>query len=93
MRRSGNSIAVRFSIAILVAACGLTGCGGEGSNPKDVTIIAADETGMLRKLRSASELEGLLKNARPGKQNPAAALLLQVGAVAPPQDVPYAGPL
>jgi hypothetical protein len=48
-----------------VATCGLTGCGGEGSSPNDVTVVITDETGMLRRVRSAAELEELLEGDRP----------------------------
>jgi hypothetical protein len=59
MRHPGNSIALRVSLGILAATCGLTGCGAEGSNPNDVVVEIRDEAGMLRKVRSASEFEGL----------------------------------
>jgi hypothetical protein len=61
MRHLGNSVAARVSLAIVAVACGLTGCAGQGSNPNDIGIAVPDETGVLRRLRSASELEGLLK--------------------------------
>ncbi|MEO8061180.1 MAG: hypothetical protein ABI821_00380 [Pseudomonadota bacterium] len=63
MGHPGNALAVRTTLAILIATCGLTGCGGDGSNPNDIITVGPDEAGMLRKVRSASELEGLLKGA------------------------------
>lgn len=64
MGRQVNSIAVSLSLALLAATSGLTGCGGEGSNPNDITVVEVDEAGISRELRSASELEVLLKDAR-----------------------------
>lgn len=60
MRQPFHPSALRVSLAILAATCGWTGCGGEGSNPGDVITVIQDETGMLRRVRSAPELEGLL---------------------------------
>ena len=58
----GKSIAGCLLVAIMVLTCGLTGCGGDGSNPNDVTVVIADELGMLHRVRSASELDELLND-------------------------------
>ena len=64
MRQPGNSLAC-LSIAVMVATGGLTGCGGEGSNANDVTVVITDELGMSRRVRSAPELDELLNGAWP----------------------------
>ena len=64
MHHPGNPLAC-LSIAVMVAICGLTGCGGEGSNANDVTVVITDEMGMLRRVRSASELDALLNGDWP----------------------------
>jgi hypothetical protein len=64
MRHPGNSL-VCLSMAVMVATCGLTGCDGEGSNPNDVTVVVTDEMGILRRVRSASELDALLNGDWP----------------------------
>ena len=74
MPHPGISIAACLSVAVLVLTCGLTGCGGDGSNPNDVTVVIADELGMLHTVRSASELDELLDDdapaGKPGFESP-----------------------
>ena len=83
MRHPFHSSARCAALAILAATCGLTGCGGEGSNPKDVSTVIPDETGMLRKVRSASELEGLLKDGL-HEAGPSVTSFLSSGVAMPP---------
>ena len=83
MRQPFLSSALRVSRAILAATSGLTGCGGEGSNPKDVSTVIPDESGMLRKVRSASELEGLLKDGL-HEAGPSVTSFLSSGVAMPP---------
>jgi len=92
MRHPGKSIALRVSLGILAATCGLTGCGAEGSNPNDLVVEIPDEAGMLRKVRSASEFEGLLKDAL-HEATPGVVSILSSGAAMPPSVDPsgYSG--
>ncbi|MEJ0085736.1 MAG: hypothetical protein WDO72_08645 [Pseudomonadota bacterium] len=89
MRHPGNWIAVRVSLAVLAATCGLTGCGADGSNPKDISIDVPDENGVLRKVRSASELEGLLKGTLP-EATPGVTTALMAGTPPAMEDFFYA---
>jgi hypothetical protein len=63
MHRPGKSIAVRHSLAVLVAMTGLSGCAASVAPPHEVTIIEIDESGVEHRLRSAPELSALLKPA------------------------------
>ncbi|HLA73238.1 MAG TPA: hypothetical protein VK624_17145 [Steroidobacteraceae bacterium] len=50
------------SLMILFASVGLPGCGG--SSPDGATVGETNETGMLRPVFSAAELEGLLSDSQ-----------------------------
>ena len=88
MPHPGISIAACLSVAVLVLTCGLTGCGGDGSNPNDVTVVIADELGMLHTVRSASELEELLDHDSPaGNPSVGKSLSIDILLEAEPLDV------
>ena len=63
MRRPGNFIALRHSLAVVVAMAGLAGCAADVAPPDEVTIVEIDEAGVAHRLRSAPELAALLKAA------------------------------
>jgi hypothetical protein len=82
MRRPINWVVFLGSLLVLFVSVGLPGRGGGGSSAQDITLLKIDETGMLHRVRSAAELEGLLQE--PWRTAGGDAVLMGAAGLSPP---------